>query len=242
MATSVRVMAATPPRVSIAATGHFGERVAQMLGAGLPGSRQVRAGEDEIAAVFAGGPSAVVVALWRPDQRLCEAADDLSLRYRVPWLPVVMEHPAIRVGPAICPPAGPCYRCYTRRRVQHDRNPSASAALRAAYERDPECGPAGYLPHQARLAAAIARDLLVRISAGRQSVDGGRTAGEITTIQLLRGGQRGSRVVACHDCDRCGGRGAAGRTGWLMKLSATLPADPAAGVAAVGPARAGAAR
>jgi bacteriocin biosynthesis cyclodehydratase domain-containing protein len=234
-------MATEPPRVSIAAAGPFGERVAQMLGAGLPDCRLVGAGDD-ISAAFTGGADAVVVALWRPDQWLCEAADDLSFRYGLPWLPVVMEHPAIRVGPAICPPAGPCYRCYARRRVQHDRKPSATAALRAAYERDPECGPAGYLPHHARLAAAIARDLLERMGAGGLSGDAGRTAGEVTTVQLLRGGQRGSRVVACHDCDRCGGRGPGGHTGRLMELSATLPADLAAGVAAVGPARAGAGR
>lgn len=209
MASAVRVMPAPPNPVTIVSTGPFGSRVSEMLAAGHGDRRQLRAGK--ITAAFAARPGAVVLALWRLDTRLCERADELSFSTGTRWLPVIMEHPLIRIGPLICPPAGPCFGCYLRRRGQHDSQPWATAALRAAYEADDDCGPAGYLPHHARMAAAVADIML-----GRQQAAAGSA---VTTIRLHRGSVGTNRVIACHGCPRCGEDAPAGLPDVVRELS-----------------------
>ena len=222
MSSAVRLTPDPPAPVAVAGTGPFGTRCAELLAAGLPGSRTLDA--SEITATFATRPGAVVLALWRPEPGLCEAADELAFRHRVPWLPVVMEHPVIRVGPVVRPPVGPCFGCYARRRAQHDGQPWATAALRAAYDRDQACGARGYLPHHARLAAAVAHTML---HPGAVPLD------TVSTIRLVTGGLSAGRVVACHGCARCGTGAPPGRPGWLeelplrMREAAAVPgADP----------------
>jgi len=143
MAGAVRMTPVTPETVALAGAGPFGVRVASLLAAVHPGYQEADASLAEISAAFTGPAGAVVIALWRPDAELCDTADTLSYRYQLPWLPVVMEHPVIRIGPLVRPPAGPCFRCYARRRRQHDRQPWVTAALQAAYDRDQDCGPGG---------------------------------------------------------------------------------------------------
>jgi bacteriocin biosynthesis cyclodehydratase domain-containing protein len=213
MARAIRLTHTPPGSVAIASAGPFGARVSDILIAGLAGGRQLSAGE--FATAFTAGSSAVVLALWRPDHGVCETADELSFQTGVRWLPVIMEHPVIRVGPMVCPPAGPCFGCYTRRRAQHDNQPWVTAALRAAYDSDGSCGPGGYLPHQARMAAAVAHDFL-----SQQTTDAESTrAGEVTTIRLQAGGLGTSRVVACHGCTRCGSDAPAGSPDLVRELS-----------------------
>lgn len=225
MASAVRL---TPPPltpVHIVGTGPFGKRCGQLLAANLPASR--RYDSIELTAAFASQPAAVVLAIWRPEPALCEAADEIAFRYGVPWLPVIMEHPAIRVGPVIRPPAGPCFGCYARRRGQHDGQPWATAALHAAYQRDRTCGPRGYLPQHARLAAGVAQTML--LSEAGSAADA--VSATVTTIRLVTGGMSASRVMACHGCARCGGGVPPGPPGWMSELSLQLrPAtdDPAA--------------
>jgi bacteriocin biosynthesis cyclodehydratase domain-containing protein len=213
MASAIRLTHVPPASVAIASTGPFGARVGEILTAGLDGGRQLSV--SEIATAFTAVPSAVVLALWRPDHGVCETADELSFQTGVRWLPVIMEHPVIRVGPMVCPPAGPCFGCYTRRRAQHDGQPWATTALRAAYDSDVSCGPGGYLPHQARMAAAVAYALLSRPAVDTE----GTGAGEVTTIRLLAGGLGTSRVVACHGCTRCGSDAPTGSPDLARELS-----------------------
>lgn len=218
MACAFRVTRAPGRPTSIVSTGPFGERVSRLLTASMNDCWQWKA--SEIAAAFAVGADAAVFALWRPDQELCEAADELSFRTGTPWLPVIMEHPVIWVGPMVCPPDGPCFRCYARRRAQHQRERWAAASLDAAYGGDPECGPGGYLPHHARMASALAREMLGRMT-GR---NGCLAAGEVVTIRLIASGLNTSRVIACHGCNRCGA-GTSLRPGWLGDLAARACAD-----------------
>jgi bacteriocin biosynthesis cyclodehydratase domain-containing protein len=194
--------------------GPFGGRVARQLLSVHASSALLTAADIRNAFAFA--REAVIVAMWRPEPALCERADELSYRLRVPWLPIVMEHPVIRVGPLVCPQTGPCFRCYRRRREQHDTQPAATAALLAAYAADSAAGPGGYLPHHARIAAGVAGQLIRGRPAGGlvQGVGQGAAAmaGQVTTIRLLNGSMSVSPVIACHDCDRCGGpAGPAGR-------------------------------
>lgn len=178
--------------VRLIGTGAFGESVIRMLADSFPGARMMEA--DQLEMAFAEGcPSLVVLALWRPSPHLCESADRLAGSHGVPWMPIIMEHPVLRIGPYVQTNSGPCYRCYQWRRIQHDDQHNATAALHAAYDESADCGPRGYLPHHVRLAAAVATSCLDREILGR-----------VTTIQLGTARVHTHEVVACHGCDRCG--------------------------------------
>jgi bacteriocin biosynthesis cyclodehydratase domain-containing protein len=205
--------------VMIGGTGEFGRRVAGFLSAWRPEAREFDPA-DGIDAVFAGEAGAVVLALWRPEAALCEQADELSFRHSVPWLPVILEHPAIRIGPFVRPPTGPCFRCYATRKAQHDQQPWITAAMDAAYQRDQDCGPRGYLPQHARLAAAMAIEALDAGTASARRAAGGLLAGEVVTVGLVTGGLQASPVLAVHNCDRCDAPRLSAGLGLLTELAA----------------------
>lgn len=195
---------ATAPDPTLIGVGAFGEAVMHSLREVFPAARSTTADTlDEAAldAAFAAAPGPVVLVSWRPAPTLCEAADRLSWRHGVPWLPIVREEPVIRVGPWVCPGQAPCFRCYRWRRRQHESDPVVGTALRAAYDDDPTLGPAGHLPQQARLAAGVALCLLHRAALGDAPV------GEVVTLSTLNAAMETHHVVACHGCDRCGTAG-----------------------------------
>lgn len=197
MATTVSVTRAGG--FAYAGTGDFGRRVARLL-AELAGGGGTHAGE-EIEAALSADARAVAVAVWRPDPGLLEHADAAAYLAGRPWLPIVMEHPVIYVGPLIRPPHGPCFSCMWRRRIQHDVHHGATAAVHAAYADNNERGPAGYLPAHARLAAGVAHRMLRR-------PDGSPAAGISGDACVLT--LPGSRimtcpVIRCGDCRRCRG-------------------------------------
>jgi bacteriocin biosynthesis cyclodehydratase domain-containing protein len=171
------------------AAGEFGYRVTRLLTEAFPGSRDI--GADDLAEAFTGDAAAIVVVVPRPSWTLCERADELAYAHEKPWLPVVMEHPVLRVGPLVRPPSGPCFACYRSRRRQHDTERAASAALGAAYDADASLAPAGYLPHHARLAAGVAAGFLT-----------GGEAGLAFAFDVLSSSGGTHRVVSCHDCER----------------------------------------
>jgi hypothetical protein len=216
------------PTLRLIADGPFGERVAEHMlaacGCGMPA-----AGMADMDSTFASACDAVVLALRRPSPALCEQADELSSRNKVAWLPITMDHRVCRVGPLVCEQS-PCFRCYRRRCEQHDVQPAATAALLAAYERDPLLGPGGYLPHHARIAAMMACEMLRCLSAGPGSRDQVLPPGNVATIRLRGEGITVSRVVPCHDCDRCSGPpGPAGSLAGVLAELQLKPAEPAAG-------------
>jgi bacteriocin biosynthesis cyclodehydratase domain-containing protein len=226
VAYSIRLTGATSRQVMIGGVGEFGRRVAGLLSAGLPKAQEFEVG-DGISTAFSSGANTVVLALWRPEPELCEMADELSFRNLVAWLPVIMEHPVIRIGPFVDPTAGPCFRCYSRRRAQHDRQPWVTATLHATYRRDDGWGPVGYLPHQARMASAVALGTLSERALESRSEDQSRIEGEVTTIGLATSSLQANSVVTCHNCDRCSGTesGAvkpSARLDWLSELAAFL--------------------
>lgn len=225
MATTVRVRREagpagtadpTAPDPTLIGVGSFGEAVVHSLLEVFPAARSTTADSLDEAALdktFAVAPGPVVMGLWRPTPALCEAADRLSWRHGVPWLPIVREEPVIRVGPWVSPGQAPCFRCYQWRRQQHESDPVVGTALRAAYDDDPTLGPAGHLPQQARLAAGVALCLLHRAAPGHTAPGhadpdttdpGDGPAGEVVTISTLNAAMETHHVVACHGCDRCG--------------------------------------
>ncbi|WP_369192352.1 TOMM precursor leader peptide-binding protein [Streptomyces sp. R08] len=181
--------------IAVVGLGEFGQRVARLLIEGRTDRHLLSAAPPhEIFHRLAhGGAEAVMVVLWRHSPAWCDEFDTLAFQTGTRWLPVVMEHPRLRVGPLISPGQGPCHRCFERRRIQHDPHPEAAAALAAAYDAAPDRGPTGYLPHHARLAAHLAE---VTMSAHD-------SAGRLTTLGLNAGKTESRRVRACHGCTRC---------------------------------------
>jgi bacteriocin biosynthesis cyclodehydratase domain-containing protein len=166
-------------RVGVLGVGPFGRRVAALL---APHAVPVDGFTDDI--------DVLVAVLWRPAPALCAelgaAAGDRA------WLPVVVEHPHLVVGPYVAP-GGPCLDCYQRRRQQHESPDAVTADLHAAYDADPALGPAGFLPHQARYAAAL---VLAALREAR--------AGWLTVQHLVSGSVATHHVIGVHDCARCG--------------------------------------
>lgn len=203
---------------AVVSTGPFGTRVASHLLRALPGARAVA--PNDLPNAFAASRQAVLLALWRPEPALCERADELAHHRSVAWLPVTMDHPVIRVGPLVIPGSGSCFRCFHRRRQQHDTQPATTAALLTAYAADPATGRAGYLPHHARLAAAIAAQKVAGDLAGYDAGRGAAEPGEVVTIRLFSPAMTTSSVIGCHDCPRCGG--APGPAGGLAAALASF--------------------
>lgn len=236
MAAAVR-LARAGASIAVVPLGDFGRRVAALLSA--TGAAHCHIAEDgAVREAFAAETDIVVAALWRPSPALCEQADSLSFARGRPWLPVTMDHPVLHVGPLVVPPAGPCYQCYLRRRAQHDRQHATTRALYAAFDADAGCGPAGFLPQHARLAASVATALIRHCAPVRAGVPhpapAGRTAGlpqpaaagTVVSAGLSGHGLTSAPVVPCHDCGRCGPgreRGRAPAAGEaLMRLAAGL--------------------
>lgn len=200
------------PALPVIATGAFGERVGRLLAETRPGTKVLSV--SRLAYAFSEFRGPVVLASWRPELALCEEIDALAHDTERPWLPVVLETAAVRVGPLIRPPYAPCFRCYRLRRSQHDLQARTTSLLTGRYDRDPHCGPGGFLPHHARAAAAV-------VAAYADGAPG-TGPGRVSTVRLRRWDVEAHRVVPCHGCTRCGDRGAANPE--LNRLRAVLPA------------------
>lgn len=193
MATASRL---TPADMAVTGVGDFGLDVARALAKSW-GAMLVTL--DALEGALADGVVGVA-AMWRLCPKLCERFDGLSFEAGTPWLPIVMEHPRIRVGPWHAAPEGPCYRCYTARKSQHDLQPKVTRALEAAYDCDATAGPMGYLPHHVTTAVGLAG-----LSLRKQTTEGvTAAAGEALVVNVGSGKSAAHRVIPCHGCTRCG--------------------------------------
>lgn len=183
--------------VTILGLGEFGGHVAALL---CDNARWPVVMASSVADAIEKDSGAAIVAMWRPYPAACEEADALAIHHQRPWLPVVMDHPNVRVGPVVVPGRGACFACFTARHDQHDNQASISAMLRAGFDRDPELGPRGYLHHHARLAAALAQLALGDLSAGWLTT----TAGQVLSFNVYRTAIRRHPVIARSGCPRCG--------------------------------------
>ncbi|MBT2365426.1 TOMM precursor leader peptide-binding protein [Streptomyces sp. ISL-10] len=179
-------------------TGDFGERVA--------GHLETMTGGPSLRADVRGRWSAEwphtglrLVATWRHEPALLDRVARVHSACRTPWLPIVHEYPVIRVGPLVVPRGGPCHDCYLKRRAQHDRSPSVTQALRASLAADPDSGVSGFTDAQARMAAALATDLVHRY---RTST--GARPGRVVFYNVLTRTLVGDTVVGVHGCGECG--------------------------------------
>ncbi|MEV4414109.1 TOMM precursor leader peptide-binding protein [Catellatospora sp. NPDC049609] len=171
--------------VAVAAAGEFGHAVQARLLAG--GATALDADRPR-----PGAAAAMVLVSWRPDPVRTELFDKLAHDEGIGWLPVVVEHPFLVVGPWVAP-GGPCYDCYCFRREQHDPKSRHRAELLAAYRADETLGVFGHLPHHLRIAEALVRLVL-------RSPQPGMTAMvDLATMMVSR-----VDLIARHGCPRCG--------------------------------------
>ncbi|WP_405614230.1 TOMM precursor leader peptide-binding protein [Streptomyces sp. NBC_01508] len=186
------------PTTALLGFGDFGTHLVDLLAARFPGAARTVAPSD-VDEVFGAGArsrtSCLVVALWRPAPAFCERVDGLAHAAGVPWLLVSDEHPALLIGPYVAPGAGPCFRCYSDRRVQHDTHREDTRAVYDAYDKDPEFGPSGHLPSHVRITAAIAHGIVSR-PAGH--------VGRVTGVDKRNLALSRHPVVSRHGCHRCG--------------------------------------
>jgi bacteriocin biosynthesis cyclodehydratase domain-containing protein len=172
--------------------GAFGDDVASRLG--VRGAQRVR-GVDE---AFATGADLVVTALPCERRAVLAQADELAFDTGTTWLPVVLDHPWLRVGPLIVPGAdGPCYECFTRRLRQHGVRDDATTALHAAYE---EGTPPPTARDRGHVALAVA--LVERVAAGKAG-PGPRRPGAVLRAHLFGGSIAAGVAVGLHGCRRC---------------------------------------
>lgn len=142
---------------------------------------------------------ALLVAAWRESPRVTVALDEAAWARRTPWLPVVMEHPSVRVGPTVVPGQGPCYQCFRGRLAQHDATATLTAALHDAYGADSGLGPAGFSPHHVSVAAGLTLAAAADLTATPP-----RHVGRVIRYQVLSQQIGVGHVVGRHACPRCG--------------------------------------
>jgi bacteriocin biosynthesis cyclodehydratase domain-containing protein len=207
--------------VALLRLGDFGDHVAALL---CDNARWPQAMADSVADAFEKDSRAFIAAMWRPCPAVCEEADALAFRHQRPWLPVVMDHPHVRVGPVVVPGQGACFACFTARYDQHDSQRDITAALRAGFDREPDFGPRGYLDHHARLAAALAQ-----IALGDLSEDWlASAAAQVLTFNVYRNAIRRHTVIARSGCPRCGRPADAANGSAMADLLHNIAAERAA--------------
>ncbi|MDG4797052.1 TOMM precursor leader peptide-binding protein [Micromonospora sp. WMMD1082] len=152
------------PPVTIVAVGDFGRAVAGRLVSRIAGTHVT-----ESAPAAATTPLLpIVLASWREARTVARAIDANDA---VPWwLPVILAHPQIRVGPVFGPHVSGCYDCLLGRVLAADPQPHLTRALWDLYDRDATAGPLGYLEHHASVAAALATMLIRHDDSSRRRV------------------------------------------------------------------------
>jgi bacteriocin biosynthesis cyclodehydratase domain-containing protein len=193
----------TRPPLTIASNGEFAYRIAEFLSLSVTADQ--RMSEQMIADYgvrqafdMTGGPLVLVCS--RPEPSMCQLTDRLAFERDRTWLPIIVDHPVLQVGPLVMPPMGPCFTCAYRRRIQHETPHSMTAVISTAYEGDAEWGPSGYLPHHARLAAAVAHGWLAASTGKARSQF---PLGRVLSIRMASSSMSVERVVPCYDCQWC---------------------------------------
>lgn len=188
-----------PDRIHILSAGAFGHAVASHLAS-------IRADVSET--VVAGNvvplpetwpPSRMnVLASWRPAPALCELLEQEAFSRTLPFIPLMLDSTALRLGPVVLPGEGCCWMCWAKRWKHHAEWPEAHAALMAHYGATPEAGPKGYLEPFALLAAARLSELIEDVDSLKAS------GGYIWQIDMMTREITTSIALGFHNCPRCG--------------------------------------
>lgn len=185
----------------IVAVGPFGRAVAARLATTLGGAAVQELEGDRPVPMTWPVADVHVLAASREVPALAAVLDDSAFRWRVPWLPVVFEHPHLRVGPVLVPGRGPCYHCFRGRLAQHGSAPELTQALEQHLGPD-DAGPGGFLPAHVTFAAGAAQAALAALRADGGSDD----AGQVRWLNVVTARLGHARVTGVHGCRRCGRR------------------------------------
>ncbi|WP_128092710.1 TOMM precursor leader peptide-binding protein [Streptomyces afghaniensis] len=129
--------------------GDFGRAMSRQLIAEMPSATVV----DHATACSADTSSPLVLATWREVPALARSLDRLP---RIPWwIPVVYDHPMIRVGPVLGRNLPGCYDCLAGRMLSAAENPALKRDMWDMYDHDSALGIHGYLEHHAVIAASL---------------------------------------------------------------------------------------
>ncbi|AWK96227.1 TOMM precursor leader peptide-binding protein [Bacillus velezensis] len=139
-----------------------------------------------------------VFAAWRPSACISKQLDRLFFQWKEPWLPIIMEHPYLRIGPLIIPGKGPCFHCFHARLLQHSPVPEYLKKIDDHYAKHPEAGPKGYLRSFAGWSAAFVSIVL------KSMEDGESLAGSMWQTNVLTRDSFRSNTIGVHGCPRCG--------------------------------------
>jgi bacteriocin biosynthesis cyclodehydratase domain-containing protein len=202
-------MSVTRGSIHIIGAGPWGHEVAYRLSSRTPMPLVTLLDLDSPPAELDLPPARVrVLAASRAVPALAEALDHSAYESQSPWLPVVLAHPHLQIGPAVTPGCGACFGCWQRRLRQHAPAPEVDAALQRYYEEHASEQPYGHLPPSAELAAAMALRVIDRLVS-----DPGAEAGWLRQINLVSRHMSKGRGVGVHGCVRCGlGRSETGRS------------------------------
>lgn len=196
-----RSLSPSGPRLHVLAVGAFGRQTAERLARTHPALVVTEPSPGPARAWSATWPLADVhvLATWREAPDIARSLDAAAFAWRKPWIPVVYEHPYLRVGPTVVPGAGPCYHCFFARSSQHSTMADLVDALRSYYEVNPDAGTVGFLPAHAALAAAMAHEVLDGLAAGGADEPGLVRQVNVSSLRVAHG-----RLIGVHGCPRCG--------------------------------------
>jgi bacteriocin biosynthesis cyclodehydratase domain-containing protein len=126
--------------------------------------------------------------------------DAAAFRWGSMVLPMVAEHPLLRVGPLSAPGvSGPCLTCYHHRRRQHTYPAGSEAALDRHYAAHPGDEPVGILPSTVEILCGVAGTIAECALAGDRGDCGVVRVGH--TLMPYLGT---TTVVGIHGCPHCG--------------------------------------
>lgn len=157
----------------------------------------------------------VILAASRPAPRLCERLDEISQRRRAPFIPLLVESGALRLGPVIVPGDSGCWRCWERRSQQHCAYPQERSALLEWYDAHPQVGPRGYLEAFAVIGAARIAQTITEVNRSA-----GSAAGTIWQLHMFTSKVSTGLLLGIDGCPICGlNRGLTTRTYLEMQQS-----------------------
>lgn len=134
--------------------------------------------------------------------------DSLVRDWKLRFLPVVNEFPAVRVGPLRNTPDDPCLACFHQRRDQHSDTRAVDATV-ARHHAGPHAPPGQpVLPAQAQLVA----EAVASFATGHHR----ERVGEAWQYHLFTQHSTWGRTTGVHGCPRCGLHRSEVDRGWTL--------------------------
>jgi hypothetical protein len=127
---------------------------------------------------------------------LCKYIDNINHNYKKCFLPIVVDHPYLTVGPFVQYGQGACYHCYYERFMQHNPIPHVTRALERHYSEFIGKGPKGYHPLDV---AIVSNWLLYSVKNSFNHFQG-----KLWRMNLISRESVTAKVIGIHGCKRCG--------------------------------------